>query len=104
MHRDFSPAHYAEILAQVDVQAVVRCNAPLYNRMGFEAAGIAVVDLCCEDGAPPPIDVIAATVESPRPSHCHSCQACDPTASSWESHRLCSLIWLWMQEVPLFGD
>jgi cell division cycle 14 len=58
-HRDFSPAHYADILAQLDVRAVVRCNAPLYDRAGFEGAGIAVVDLCCEDGAPPPVDVVA---------------------------------------------
>ena len=58
-HRDFSPAHYAEILQQLDVRALVRCNAPAYDRDGFEAAGIAVVDLCCEDGAPPPIDVVS---------------------------------------------
>ncbi len=59
MHRDFSPAHCADILSQLDVQAVVRCNAPVYDRICFEEAGIAVVDLCCEDGAPPPVDVIA---------------------------------------------
>ena len=57
--RDFSPAHYAEILEQLDVCAVLRCNAPAYDRKGFEAAGIAVVDLCCEDGAAPPIDVVS---------------------------------------------
>ena len=58
-HRDFSPAHYADILAQLDVRAIVRCSAPAYDSAGFEAAGIAVVDLCCEDGAPPPVDVVA---------------------------------------------
>ena len=58
-HRDFSPAHYADILAQLDVRAIVRCNAPAYDSAGFEAAGIAVVDLCCEDLAPPPVDVVA---------------------------------------------
>ena len=58
-HREFSPAHYAEILEQLDVCAVVRCSAPAYDRVGFEAAGIAVVDLCCEDGAAPPIDVVS---------------------------------------------
>jgi cell division cycle 14 len=58
-HREFSPAHYAEILIQFDVQAVVRLNAPQYDRAGFEAAGIAVIDLFIEDGAPPPVLVIA---------------------------------------------
>ena len=57
--REFSPEHYADILEQFDVQAVVRCSAPAYDRKGFEAAGIAVVDLCCEDDAPPPIDVVS---------------------------------------------
>ena len=57
--REFSPAYYADILSQLDVQAVLRCNAPAYDRKGFESAGIAVVDLCCEDGAPPPIDVMS---------------------------------------------
>ena len=58
-HREFSPAHYAEILEQLGVCAVLRCSAPIYNRASFEAAGIAVVDLCCEDGAAPPIDVVS---------------------------------------------
>ena len=57
--RDFSAAHYADILPQLDVRAVVRCSVPVYDRRGFEAAGIAVVDLCWEDGAPPPVDVVA---------------------------------------------
>ena len=38
---------------------MLRCSAPAYDRKGFEAAGIAVVDLCCEDGAAPPIDVVS---------------------------------------------
>ena len=59
VQREFSPAHYADILEQLDVQAVVRCSAPAYDREGFEAAGIAVVDLCCEDDAAPPIDVVS---------------------------------------------
>jgi cell division cycle 14 len=58
-HRDFSVAHYADILVQLDVQAVVRCSVPVYDSKGFEAAGIAVVDLCWEEGASPPIDVVA---------------------------------------------
>ena len=58
-HRDFSPKHYADILVQLDVQAVVRCNLPAYDRLSFEVAGIAVVDLSCEDCAPPPVDVVA---------------------------------------------
>ena len=57
--REFSPSYYADILSQLDVQAVLRCNAPAYDRKGFESAGIAVVDLCCENGAPPPIDVVS---------------------------------------------
>ena len=56
-HREFSPGHY--ILAQLDVRAVVRCSTPAYDREGFERAGIAVVDLCCEDGVVPPIDVVS---------------------------------------------
>ena len=58
-HREFCPAHFAEILTQLEVQAVVRCNAPAYDQEGFESAGIAVVDLWCEDGAAPPIDVVS---------------------------------------------
>ena len=58
-HREFSPGHYADILAQLDVCAVVRCSTPAYDREGFERAGIAVVDLCCEDGVAPPIDVVS---------------------------------------------
>jgi cell division cycle 14 len=58
-HRDFSPQHYAEILLQFEVQVVVRCNAPQYDRRGFEESGIAVVDLAYEDGGAPPVDVVA---------------------------------------------
>jgi cell division cycle 14 len=58
-HRDFSVAHYAGILTQLDIMAVVRCSVPVYDRIGFEEVGIAVVDLCWEDGAPPPIDTVA---------------------------------------------
>ncbi len=58
-HREFSPAHYAAILSQFDVQAVVRCNAPQYDRVGFEAAGILVVDLVWEDCSPPPVEIVA---------------------------------------------
>ena len=57
--REFAPAHYAEILEQLEVRAVVRCSAPAYDREGFEAAGIAVVNLCCEDGAAPTIDEVS---------------------------------------------
>ena len=59
-HRDFSPAHYAEILQQFDVQAVVRLNAPQYGRRAFAAAGIAVADLFFEDCTSPPVNVVAA--------------------------------------------
>jgi hypothetical protein len=46
-HRDsLSPAHYTDFLAKFDVQAVIPCNAPqTWSRAGFEAAGIAVVEL-----------------------------------------------------------
>ena len=58
-HRDFSPQHYAEILQQFGVQAVVRLNEPHYARRSFAAAGIAVADLAFEDCTPPPVDVVA---------------------------------------------
>ena len=59
LRRDFSPAHYADVLAALGAVAVLRCNAPAYDRRGFEAAGIVVVDLGCEDGAAPPVDAVA---------------------------------------------
>jgi cell division cycle 14 len=78
-HRDFSPAHYSEILTQVlplsprspaplpaltprrqfDVQVVVRLNSPEYDAEGFRAAGIAVADLYFEDCTVPPVEVVA---------------------------------------------
>ena len=58
-HRVFSPAHYAEILQQFDVQAVVRLNAPQYDKQDFVSAGIAVADLFFEDCTSPPVDVVA---------------------------------------------
>ena len=58
-HREFSPEYYADMLDQFDVQVVVRCNTPQYDRCGFEDAGIVVVDLVFEDGENPPIDVVA---------------------------------------------
>jgi cell division cycle 14 len=58
-HREFSPAHYADILRQFDVQLVVRLNAPRYNARAMEAADIAVADLFFEDCTAPPVDVVA---------------------------------------------
>ena len=58
-HREFSPTHYAEILSQFGVQAVVRLNTPQYSSKGFENAGIAVADLFFEDCTPPSVDVVA---------------------------------------------
>ena len=59
-HRDFSPAHYAEILAQFDVSAVVRLNEPAtYNPAPLRAAGIAVADLFFDDCTAPPTRVVA---------------------------------------------
>ena len=57
--RDFSPAHYADILAQFDVQVVVRLNEPEYNEADFHANGIAVADLPFDDCTTPPPDVVA---------------------------------------------
>ncbi len=58
-HREFSPAHYAAILNQFDVQVIVRCNSPQYDRAGFELRGIVVVDLVWEDCSPPPVEIVA---------------------------------------------
>jgi cell division cycle 14 len=58
-HRDFSPAHYAGIFQQFNVCAVVRLNAPQYDRRGFAEAGIAVADLFFQDCTDPPVDVVA---------------------------------------------
>ncbi len=41
------------------VQELVRCCEPLYDRHGFEKAGIAVADLYCEEDIPPTVDVIS---------------------------------------------
>ena len=59
-HRDFAPEHYADILRQFDVRAVVRLNEAEYDAAGFRAAGIAVADLAFDDCTPPPTPVVAA--------------------------------------------
>ena len=58
-HRDFSPAHYVDILRQFDVQVVVRLNEPRYSKDAFTRAGIAVADLFFPDCTVPPMDVVA---------------------------------------------
>ena len=58
-HFDFSPRHYAEILRELGVCAVVRLNKPEYAKEEFVAAGIAVADLFFEDCSSPPPDVVA---------------------------------------------
>jgi cell division cycle 14 len=58
--RDFAPAHYADILRQFGVRAVVRLNLPAYDPADFEAAGIAVVDMGFADCSTPPPDVAVA--------------------------------------------
>ena len=58
-HRDFSPAHYAEILQQFDVKAVVRLNAPEYDSAGFRSAGIAVAEVYFDDCTAPPVEAVA---------------------------------------------
>jgi protein-tyrosine phosphatase len=56
--REFSPAHYGEILRDFNVQAVIRLNEPRYDPAGFTKLGIAVVELPFLDGTNPPADVI----------------------------------------------
>ncbi len=57
--RHFSPAHYAAILRQYNVAAVVRLNAAAYPDADFESRGIAVVGLPFLDGTPPTLAVVA---------------------------------------------
>ena len=57
--RDFSPAHYADILIQYDVQVVVRLNEARYAAADWEREGLALADLPFDDCAPPPADVVA---------------------------------------------
>jgi cell division cycle 14 len=58
-HREFSPHHYADILQQFGVQAVVRLNAPQYDGRAFIDGGIAMADLFFEDCTCPPVDIVA---------------------------------------------
>jgi cell division cycle 14 len=58
-HRDFSPAHYSEILTQFDVRTVVRLNMPEYDPAGFHSSGIAVADIYFDDCSTPPVEVVA---------------------------------------------
>jgi cell division cycle 14 len=57
--RDFCPEHYAEILEQFDVSAVVRLNSPDYDAAALHARGIAVVDMPFDDCTAPPPAVVA---------------------------------------------
>jgi cell division cycle 14 len=57
--RNFSPAHYADILHQFDVSLVVRLNEAEYDSAEFEAEGIAVAALPFPDCSTPPPDVVA---------------------------------------------
>ena len=57
--RAFSPAHYADILRQYDVQVVMRLNEPCYDAEEFEKEGLAVADLPFDDCAVPPPAVVA---------------------------------------------
>jgi cell division cycle 14 len=56
--RNFSPAHYVEILRDFNVQAVIRLNEPRYDPAGFTEKGIAVIELPFLDGTTPPPDVV----------------------------------------------
>ena len=57
--RDFSPAHYADILKQYDVVAVVRLNEAQYDAADLAAEGLALADLPFDDCAVPPAAVVA---------------------------------------------
>ena len=58
--RDFSPAYYADILLQYDVQVVVRLNEPHYDVADWASEGLALADLPFDDCATPPPAVVAA--------------------------------------------
>ena len=58
-HRELSPAHYVDILRQMDVQAVVRLNAPEYSKDVFTNAGLGFIDLYFEDCTCPPSEIVA---------------------------------------------
>ena len=58
--RDFSPAYYADILLQYDVQVVVRLNEPHYDAADWASEGLALADLPFDDCATPPPAVVAA--------------------------------------------
>ena len=58
-HRDFTPAHYAPILRDLGVRAVVRLCEARYDAGELESRGVAVVELPFEDCAPPPPGVAA---------------------------------------------
>jgi cell division cycle 14 len=57
--RDFSPAHYAQVLRDFDVSAVVRLNEARYGDGAFREAGIAVADMPFDDCRRPPDAVVA---------------------------------------------
>ena len=57
--RDFSPAHYADILRQYDVRVVVRLNEPLYTAADWACEGLALADIPFDDCAPPPPAAVA---------------------------------------------
>jgi cell division cycle 14 len=58
-HRELSPAHYIDILRELDVQAVVRLNTPEYSKDIFTEAGLGFADLFFEDCTCPPAAVVA---------------------------------------------
>ena len=56
--RNFSPAHYAYILQQYDVQVVVRLCEARYDAAEWEREGLALADLPIEDCTVPPPGVV----------------------------------------------
>ena len=57
--RNFSPAHYADILQQYDVRVVVRLNEARYEAAAWEEEGLALADLPFKDCEAPPAAVVA---------------------------------------------
>jgi cell division cycle 14 len=57
--RDFSPAHYADILRQYDVRVVVRLNEAGYAAADWEREGLALADMPFDDCAVPPAGLVA---------------------------------------------
>ena len=58
--RVFSPAFYADVLAELGVSTIIRLNEPLYDARAFTAHGFQHHDLVFDESACPPGAVVAA--------------------------------------------